>query len=243
MTEAVTSGAARKADRPSDPMVRPAGGSATAGSGATREAVIKATVTGRAFPLTGFTAIDVDLFEDVAPALARQCRFDGHIGPAGVYSVAQHCVLMAQAAMHETRDHRLAAYCLLHDAHEAYIGDITTPTARWFAALEREHFHSSGVVAGIIAIAKKKLDAAIWAAAELPPPGPHHAAQVKAFDVRMLATERRQLLAPSRIDLGIEVDAALPIRTVGSIRPWPVGKAEEAYRSALQDYCQDARRR
>lgn len=205
-------------------------------------AVIKATATGRAFPMNAFTCLDIDLFEDVAPSLARLCRFDGHISAAGVYSVAQHCVLMAEAAFAETRDPLLAAYCLLHDAHEAYIGDITTPTARWLAALEREIFHSSGVIAGVIAGAKRRLDAAIWTAAELPAPDPKMANAVHSFDIRMLATERRHLLAASNIDWGDAVDLAIPIRTVGAIRPWPVGKAEEAWRASLVFYCPNARR-
>lgn len=58
--------------------------------------------------------------EDIAHALAHQCRFGGHLPQ--YYSVAQHCVEMANK-MHPS--HKLAA--LLHDASEAYLLDIPRP--------------------------------------------------------------------------------------------------------------------
>jgi len=58
--------------------------------------------------------------EDIAHALSNQCRFAGHL-PV-FYSVAQHCVVMANK-MHQS--HKLAA--LLHDASEAYLLDIPSP--------------------------------------------------------------------------------------------------------------------
>jgi hypothetical protein len=203
--------------------------------------VIKATVTGRAFPMTGFSAVDVDLFEDVAESLSRICRYDGHV-PGNAYSVAQHCVVMADAALRETGNAFLAAHCLLHDAHEAYIGDLTTPTMRWFSEIEHQVFHSSGIVSGVVAIAKKRLDAAIWAAAEIAPPDLETAQLVKSFDLRMLATERRHLLAASSIEWGAEVDKAKPIGMTGMLRAMPIGRAAEAYREWLHVLCPGARR-
>jgi 5'-deoxynucleotidase YfbR-like HD superfamily hydrolase len=84
--------------------------------------------------MTGFTALDIDLFGDVAEGLARICRFGGHV-PGNPYSVAQHCVIGADAAMEETRDANIAAYFLLHDAHEFVFGDMTTPVAKWLATI------------------------------------------------------------------------------------------------------------
>ena len=60
--------------------------------------------------------------ETIAHALAHINRFTGHVG---VYSVAQHCVLLSyQAPAH------LALDALLHDAPEAYIGDVSAPLKR-----------------------------------------------------------------------------------------------------------------
>ena len=62
---------------------------------------------------------------DIAHALSLLCRANGHI--RHFYSVAQHsinCMMEAQARGHSPR---LQLACLLHDASEAYLSDITRP--------------------------------------------------------------------------------------------------------------------
>jgi hypothetical protein len=64
--------------------------------------------------------------EDIARALSLIPRFGGHT--AYHYSVAQHSLLVAkEVAARRPDEPGVYAYGLLHDAHEAYVGDIITP--------------------------------------------------------------------------------------------------------------------
>jgi predicted HD phosphohydrolase len=62
---------------------------------------------------------------DIAGGLAKICRFQGQTST--FYSVAEHSVLCALLAQQQQLDDHLVRAAFLHDAHEAYLGDITTP--------------------------------------------------------------------------------------------------------------------
>ncbi len=70
--------------------------------------------------------------EDIAHALSLLCRANGHIRQ--FYSVAQHCIHCAMEAKAQGLPGRVQLHCLLHDAAEAYIGDITRPLKRHLKA-------------------------------------------------------------------------------------------------------------
>lgn len=71
---------------------------------------------------------------DIGHALAHVSRFGGHA--RGFYSVAQHSVLSSRLAVHGDK-----LWGLMHDAPEAYMGDLVSPLKRSFPGwkvLERE---------------------------------------------------------------------------------------------------------
>lgn len=77
------------------------------------------TRNGRRISLVSPTADDVAP-ELIAGALSRLCRWTGHVA-VDHYSVAQHCVVVS----HLASVHALAG--LLHDAAEAFTGDMNSP--------------------------------------------------------------------------------------------------------------------
>lgn len=58
--------------------------------------------------------------EGLSLALSKLCRFTGHT--RGFYSVAEHCVLVSRMLPRE-----IAVYGLVHDLHEAVMGDVNSP--------------------------------------------------------------------------------------------------------------------
>ena len=62
---------------------------------------------------------------DIAHALSMLCRANGHF--RSFYSVGQHCINCAKEAEARGYSPRLQLACLLHDASEAYLSDVTRP--------------------------------------------------------------------------------------------------------------------
>ncbi len=85
-------------------------------------------LSGRRLDLLNPSALDIEI-EDIAHGLARVARWNGQTKGDHAFSVAQHCVLVAEIAEHLDpkldKAARLAA--LLHDAPEYVIGDMISP--------------------------------------------------------------------------------------------------------------------
>ncbi len=132
------------------------------------------TYTGRAFTPLAPRVSDVCL-ADIAHHLGMQCRFNGACSYH--YSVAQHSIYVSRAVPPE-----LARYGLIHDAAEAYLGDIVSPIKPLLTAY--------GPMEDAVM-------AAICAAAGMPWPWSAAVAQaVKDADNAVLAAEAAQIMAP-----------------------------------------------
>ena len=166
------------------------------------------TYTGILFDLEKPTPDMIDI-RDIAHHLALLNRFNG--ATERHYSVAQHSFLVAQY-MPGGKTEKLCA--LLHDAHEAYTGDITTPLKKLLA---QETSALCGVEGRIQNAIGQKFDLPntlyVWE-------------HVKKIDAQLLLKERDLLLSPppARWDMDGKVDP-LPvyIQTLGP------GEAEELF--------------
>lgn len=109
--------------------------------------------------------------DDISASLSKMCRFNGHT--AEFYSVAQHCVLASYLVPDE-----YAMHALLHDASEAYLGDIVSPVKHLISGFEELEI---GLIAAISEKFNIKNDenSYTW---------------VKKADLIMLSTEREYLM-------------------------------------------------
>ena len=85
------------------------------------------TVTGIHFYPLNPNPKDIDI-EDIAHALSLICRANGHF--RHFYSVAQHCIACAEEAIERGYSPEVILGCLLHDASEAYLCDVTRPVKK-----------------------------------------------------------------------------------------------------------------
>lgn len=82
------------------------------------------TASGATVDLLEFTPEMVNL-EDVAQSLSLTCRYNGHL--PNFYSVAEHSVRVSQWLQSAGYDEDIQLTGLLHDAAEAYVGDMVRP--------------------------------------------------------------------------------------------------------------------
>ena len=82
--------------------------------------------------------------EDIAHSLSLMCRGNGHIDY--FFSVAQHSINCTNEAKARGCTARVQLICLLHDASEAYISDITRPVKFYLNEYKEIERHLQGVI-------------------------------------------------------------------------------------------------
>jgi hypothetical protein len=142
--------------------------------------------------------------EDIARGLSRLNRYLGGTREGHGYSVAQHCVLGSWIIEPQWR-----LSFLMHDAPEAYTGDIITPVKE--------------ILGPVFCDMENRI---MWAMAKQYRFAWTDKAQaaVKWADATMLNTEVRDLV-PYRVLRQPPPEAALPFR----IRPWSAARARAAF--------------
>lgn len=170
------------------------------------------TYTGKRFYPTAPRQEDVDL-NDIAHALSLLCRYNGHVKT--FYSVAEHCVHLSRWIWNETLDANLARWALLHDAGEAYIGDMIRPL--------KVHMPEFRAV-------DDRVTATIAAAFDLDGPigqfGLALPDEVKHADTRILLDEKAALLSTPPGAWVVDELEPLGVPISGG---WTPGYAEEQY--------------
>jgi uncharacterized protein len=115
--------------------------------------------------------------EDIARALGNLCRFGGH--SRSFYSVAQHSVIVSQLVEERGGDAEDVFAALMHDAAEAYLGDMPHPI---------KHRSPLGTA---FKVAEERLEEVIRARFAIKADVP----EIKRADRALLATERRHFSA------------------------------------------------
>lgn len=120
--------------------------------------------------------------DDIAVSLSRQPRYNGHTHGMHSYSVAQHSVWCAGFVRQRWgAPARVMLHALLHDAHEAYTGDVPAPVKA-----------IPGVGEALRPV-EDQLQRAIYQALGLREPTPAETELVRAADAMAYSAEAHQL--------------------------------------------------
>lgn len=148
--------------------------------------------------------------EDIAAGLSRMCRFNGqlgdHLSTNAIYTIAQHSVLAS-----ENCEPGYEFEALMHDTAESVIADITSPLKQLLPCYKTVETRVESCIAktfGLPAVMS---------------------APVKTVDLRMLATEKRDLM-PRRDDDDVVWSMLKGVEPLPfTIEPWTPGEARARF--------------
>ena len=162
------------------------------------------TSSARTFDLSDPQPEDICI-DDIAHALANLCRWTGHCRI--FYSVAEHSIHVSHLVPAQD-----ALWGLLHDAAEAYVGDVSSPL--------------KAVLGTAYRVPYKQVEKAIkrhFNLGEFPD-------SVKVADAQMLWHEKLQLLSPRvKWERGDELEKLCADVKLPVLQLWSPREAEEAF--------------
>lgn len=168
-------------------------------------------------PPDTITPDQIDM-RDIRRALSMLCRYNGHVDADRFYSVAEHSVLVSQYA-EAVGDTEAMLPGLLHDAHEAYCGDIPAPQKDMIPGFRKfEHDMELAVRRGLPSL--KNVPPPVWN-------------RVRQYDIALRHRELLYLrsILPSWFDAQIERTVPFGLLPVGFAPP----EAENLFRNRLTD--------
>jgi uncharacterized protein len=115
--------------------------------------------------------------EDIAHGLAHVCRYAGQC--RAFFSVAEHSIIVSDLVT------EFAYEALLHDAAEAFIGDITRPLKQLLPEFKRIEANVQDAIIERFGM------------------NPEYREAVKEADLRVLAAEQMQVMAPGCADWAV----------------------------------------
>ncbi len=175
------------------------------------------TATGRKFDLAEPDASHVCI-EDITHSLSMICRYSGHC--RDFYSVAQHSVHMAE----RFRDPHAAMAALLHDAGEAYYGDIARPMKQLLGVFEHEYKAIRNKIDGLI---ENVFDVQ------------NHVSQIKQADAFLMQWEARWLMKSKGEGWTFgPLPASLRIEDWPSLNAWNSFSSESQFLRLHQVLCE-----
>lgn len=149
--------------------------------------------------------------DDIAHCLSRICRFGGHV--KNFMSVAQHSFLVSKILSHE-----FALEGLLHDASEAYIGDVMTPLKNILGKKYKEI--EDNIMDAVIARFGLKSHSSVWE-------------EVKKADLIILATEFRDVARNGIKDGGF----IYPPMKERILKSWSPNYSKKRFLERFEDLC------
>jgi hypothetical protein len=153
------------------------------------------TVSGRFVDLLDPMPTQIDR-GDIAHGMAMTCRYGGHV--SRFYSVAEHVLLVRDLLESQGHTGQVLLAALLHDAAEAYLGDIVSPLKYALRSAEFDYpgaIHRAGCLddfRGAYAHLTDGIEQAIGARFGIDP-GLFDAPEVKQADMWALRIEAREL--------------------------------------------------